>query len=328
MRCPSLALAVFATAFGGALGMRGSTKLTVGPNVVGSFYDFGFLAGGFASLSASQSAAGGDASAFMWVLLCSDAQVDADILRFASARELCAADLSGACSARAALGGGGAGNGSAWSVLLPVRADETLHFVYAACSSAGAAQTLEASWNCENPGGEALPAGFIPLKALTVGFGAAWAAAAGALAVGVGAAQGLLAPPRAWAAAAAAAARGAGDEALLEPQLARAARPLHAALAAAAAAFAAQGFLGGALWAAVSRAGAVPLALNAANVLVWDAASALLLGTVMALARGWQVRQASAASVSEVARGNKWRTFGRSECIGGGGGKFMGATEN
>ena len=263
-----------------ATSMKGSTRLSVGPLVVGSYYDFSFLAGGsaYTSVLLSSPTAENTPLPIMWVLLCTEAQVQSDILTYASVADLCSSDLSHSCTARIQLDA----NANNWTVSLNIPQKVVFRFVYASCSS-WATQVLEANWDCMNPNGEALPAGFIPLKSLTVTAGIIWSIGALFFGFCLIFASRNYSLPLSWMTST------STDTSLSDPQLSRAIRPLHWALLITCILFAIEGFIGGKYWNLVSHTGVDSLSLRLTDALAWDAASGALLGVVMALARGWQV---------------------------------------
>jgi hypothetical protein len=271
---------------------------------LGQIYSFQFAAGGTASVYVEQSIPSSDASPgvsrrrlslpeggralqslppSLDILLCSESDLENNILTFSSVSSICnALDLDSRCSAYAKL----VNNGN-HTFALTVNSATTLHIIYVGC--AGVSQHLSASWNCQNPGGEALPAGQIPLKSWSLSFGAIWATGAGLLALNLAHASTFFAPPPSWASAQLAAAAGNGDEALRDPQLNNAVRHLHWGLLCTAAAFCAEGFIGNVLWVHLSRTCYNAPDLDVTHMIAWDFASALLVGLIMLISRGWQV---------------------------------------
>ena len=271
--------------------MHGSRTASIPPNTLAEFYSFAFIPStpadpGNFSLSLSLS---GAPDTFAWGLLCTEEELSSNILTFPDASALCAAGLSGLCTATAMLR---SGNGS-WAAWAPVTAATTLHFCVAACATGGSSSmSLSGAWDARNPGGENLPAGDIPLKALTVGFGAAWAALLGALAANLAWAATWQRPPP------------PGELLALEDaQLASWVRPIHWALLAPPALFCAEGFLGGAYWRSLSATGNENLPLALGDAAAWDGASVALLGVVVALSRGWQVTRLHLSA-------GEWRSTG------------------
>lgn len=292
-------------------GMCGSESAIIGAYELGQIFEFQFAAGGTATLSVTQSLSSvrADESPVRWsrwpqlplsagraavtapsqaddvlnIMLCTEADLENNILTFPSMSALCAAtDLASRCSAFKRLE-----NNGNLSVVLPITDATVLHMIFAACSSSP--QRLTATWNCENPGGEALPTGQIPLKSWTITFGAIWATCAGLLAINLAHASMFFAPPPAWTSAQLAAEAGDGDEALRDPQLHGAVRLLHWGLLGTAAAFSVEGFIGSAYWKTVSRTCHDVPSLAVSDIFAWDIASALLVGLIMLVSRGWQV---------------------------------------
>ena len=272
--------------------------MSVPPNTVAEFYSFSFVdanpslsppAGSFA-LTLSLTGAN---DTLLQGLLCTDSELDNNVLSYPDAGSLCSAAAAGqlatACTGSALLRNSG---DAAWQFSHPVSSASTLHFVFAACATTSASMGVAGTWDCVNPGGENLPAGEIPLKALTRGFGIAWAVLTGLYLLNL-----------TWVRATVVAKPEGELLALEDAQLASPIRPLHFALLLPPALFCAEGFVGAAYWRSLSAAGVgdLPLALGDAGA--WDAASVALLTVVVALSRGWQVTRLHLS-------GGEWQSTG------------------
>lgn len=271
--------------------MRGSRSATVSPGTVAEFFSFDFAVSEPSSpgnFSAWLSLTGGASDAKLWGLLCTDGELDTLLSSFDSASALCAADLTGLCSDSSSL----SLNSSSWDPALRVERTCSVHFIFAACSASPVNMDVAGGWHTTNPNGEELPAGEIPLKQLTTGFGSAWAALGGAFFLSMACVRAASVPPSP-----------SDLLALEDAQLASPIRPIHWALLAPPALLAAEGFLGAARWRAVSARGEEdwPLALSDAGA--WDLGSVALIAVVVALARGWQVTRLRLGAV-------EWRVCG------------------
>lgn len=275
-----------------ASGMKGSDVLTVDDFVFGRWDEFGFLAGGSASVSANLATPAATISPddFVWLLACTSDQFD-NILDI-DQNLLCdsRANLTLLCDEAIAMGNGnstgqpypyGSHTTWTWNKVMP----EAITYEFLAVSCSAVPMDFDLTWHWANPGGEELSSGQIPLKAASTAFGWLWGILLGFLLLSMVYAKsrydvtnGPVSP---------------ADIATLEPAVLTPIRSLHWLLLFLCIMWVVSTQMIHNYWQGASVDGAFSTSLLGANLSTSAISSITLILAILLISRGWQITRLS-----------------------------------